>query len=128
MLPPASFCPHFACARSLSTNALWPRVDVGARWSNWYMDLGTTTPASAAGDGRSTAQILAAVRDDTDVIDRREIDRLQNIVAWARRNTVDSVEAGAATIQDSYIDTGIPIAGEGAPLVSEFALMELSAT
>ena len=80
------------------------------------MDLGTTTPSSAAGDGRSTAQILAAVREDTEVMDGREIDRLKNVVAWANRNTVASVDVGAATIRDSYIDTGIPIAGDGAPL------------
>lgn len=92
------------------------------------MDLGNTTPTGAAGDGRSTAQVLAAVREDTAVIDSREIDRLSNIVAWANRNVVASVEAGAATIRDSYIDTGLPIAGDGAPLVSEFALMELCAT
>ena len=92
------------------------------------MDLGTTTPSSAAGDGRSTAQILAAVREDTEVMDGLEIDRLKNVVAWANRNTVASVDVGAATIRDSYIDTGIPIAGDGAPLVSEFALMELCAT
>ncbi len=80
--------------------------------------LGTTTPSSAAGDGRSTAQILAAVREDTEVLDGREIDRLKNVVAWANRNTVVSVDVGAATIRDSYIDTGIPIAGDGAPLVT----------
>ena len=30
-------------------------------------------------------------------------------------------------IREGYLDTGVPIAGEGAPLVSEFALMELVA-
>ena len=34
---------------------------------------------------------------------------------------------GAATITEGYLDTGVPIAGPGAPLVSEFALMELVA-
>jgi len=49
-----------------------------------------------------------------------------SIVAWAGENTVDSPE-GAATIREGYLDTGVPIAGDGAPLVSEFALMELIA-
>ena len=48
------------------------------------------------------------------------------IVTWAGANTRDSPE-GAATIREGYLDTGVPIAGEGAPLVSEFALMELIA-
>ncbi|MCG8149209.1 hypothetical protein GUY44_01870, partial [Pimelobacter simplex] len=51
------------------------------------------------------------------------------IVEWAAGNVVaGSAEAvGAATIRDGFVDTGLPIAGEGAPLVSEFALMELVA-
>ncbi|HWJ65552.1 MAG TPA: HNH endonuclease signature motif containing protein, partial [Nocardioides sp.] len=48
------------------------------------------------------------------------------ITAWADQNTIDCTE-GAATLVDGVIDTGVPIAGEGAPLVSEFALMELIA-
>ncbi|WP_418062492.1 DUF222 domain-containing protein [Pimelobacter simplex] len=49
------------------------------------------------------------------------------IVEWAAGNTVADPGAGAATIRDGFLDTGLPIAGEGAPLVSEFALMELIA-
>ncbi|MFJ9314906.1 DUF222 domain-containing protein [Pimelobacter simplex] len=49
------------------------------------------------------------------------------IVEWAAGNTVADPAAGAATIRDGFLDTGLPIAGEGAPLVSEFALMELIA-
>ncbi|AIY17924.1 hypothetical protein GUY44_19525 [Pimelobacter simplex] len=49
------------------------------------------------------------------------------IVEWAAGNTVTDPAAGAATIRDGFVDTGLPIAGEGAPLVSEFALMELVA-
>ncbi|GAA3652714.1 hypothetical protein GCM10022237_10780 [Nocardioides ginsengisoli] len=48
------------------------------------------------------------------------------IAAWAEANVVAGVE-GAATIRDGFVDTGLPIAGDGAPLVSEFALMELVA-
>ncbi|WP_377322411.1 DUF222 domain-containing protein [Pimelobacter simplex] len=45
---------------------------------------------------------------------------------WAAGNVVAGSE-GSATIRDGFVDTGLPIAGEGAPLVSEFALMELIA-
>ncbi|KRA38357.1 HNH endonuclease signature motif containing protein [Nocardioides sp. Root614] len=47
-------------------------------------------------------------------------------MTWANQHTVTTPEQ-AATIIDGVIDTGVPIAGEGAPLVSEFALMELIA-
>jgi hypothetical protein len=57
---------------------------------------------------------------------RAEIDLFRTIVAWADANTVEDLE-GAATIRDSYVDTGLPLAGDGAPLVSEFALLELCA-
>ncbi|WP_141267249.1 HNH endonuclease signature motif containing protein [Pimelobacter simplex] len=48
---------------------------------------------------------------------------------WAAGNVVagSAGAVGAATIRDGFVDTGLPIAGEGAPLVSEFALMELVA-
>ncbi|GAA4090990.1 hypothetical protein GCM10023066_28000 [Nocardioides kongjuensis] len=48
------------------------------------------------------------------------------IVEWASDHIVTGPE-GAATITEGYLDTGVPIAGAGAPLVSEFALMELVA-
>ncbi|GAA4091693.1 hypothetical protein GCM10023066_29340 [Nocardioides kongjuensis] len=48
------------------------------------------------------------------------------IVEWASDHIVTGPE-GAATITEGYLDTGVPIAGDGAPLVSEFALMELVA-
>ncbi|KRA31480.1 hypothetical protein ASD81_18815 [Nocardioides sp. Root614] len=47
-------------------------------------------------------------------------------MTWANQHTVTTPEQ-AATIIDGVIDTGVPIAGDGAPLVSEFALMELVA-
>ena len=41
-------------------------------------------------------------------------------------HSVDSIE-DAATIADRYGDTGMPVAGEGAPLVAEFAITEFAA-
>ncbi|KRA38269.1 hypothetical protein ASD81_06385 [Nocardioides sp. Root614] len=49
-----------------------------------------------------------------------------DLVTWANQHTVTTPEQ-AATIIDGVIDTGVPIAGDGAPLVSEFHLMELIA-
>ncbi len=36
-------------------------------------------------------------------------------------------EANAATLTERGLDTGLPVAGPGAPLISDFAVMELSA-
>ena len=43
-----------------------------------------------------------------------------------RRTLVDD-EADAATLIERRLDTGLPLAGPGAPLISDFAVMELSA-
>jgi hypothetical protein len=50
------------------------------------------------------------------------------IVAWADATVVELREEAACLTVPGYLDTGIPIAGAGAPLVSEFGLMELIAT
>ena len=55
-----------------------------------------------------------------------EADLLQAAVYWAAMHSVDSIE-DAATIADRYGDTGMPVAGEGAPLVAEFAITEFAA-
>ncbi|MCX6398927.1 MAG: hypothetical protein NTX33_03210, partial [Propionibacteriales bacterium] len=81
------------------------------------MDLGTHP---------STRDLLARVRDR---VRRRQAELVEewiDIASWAHRNTVTTVE-GAATLVEGVIDTGVPIAGDGAPLVSEFNLMELIA-
>jgi len=82
------------------------------------MDLGTLPHA--------TADLLSRVRDGVRARDRLIVDEWAAIVEWASDHTV-STPAGAATLTDGYLDTGVPIAGRGAPLVSEFALMELVA-
>ncbi|QYJ02580.1 HNH endonuclease [Nocardioides panacisoli] len=74
----------------------------------------------------STAELLVALREQEQAKRDAEIASARHIVAWAGLNTVQE-SADAATISDGYVDTGVPIAGEGAPLVSEFALMELCA-
>ncbi len=53
-------------------------------------------------------------------------DLLQAAVAWAAMHSVDSID-DAATIVGRYGDTGMPVAGEGAPLVAEFAITEFAA-
>ncbi len=82
------------------------------------MDLG---PASS-----STAALLSSL---SDVVRGRQdllIEEWRGIVAWAGQNLVSCPE-GAATLGEGFLDTGVPVAGDGGPLVSEFALMELVA-
>lgn len=90
------------------------------------MDLGNQHSPIGRYDGRSSAELLTEIR--AGVRGRRAlvIDEWVGIVAWADQNVIATVE-GAATLVEGVIDTGVPIAGPGAPLVSEFALMELIA-
>jgi hypothetical protein len=82
------------------------------------MDLGTRP--------RSTAALLSGLRAEVEGRQASVVREWEAIVEWAGDHIVTGPE-GAATITDGYLDTGIPIAGPGAPLVSEFAVMELVA-
>lgn len=79
------------------------------------------TPATGT---LSTASLLSEIRDGVDLRDALIVREWQAVVSWADANVVVSPE-GAATLSEGYLDTGVPIAGPGAPLVSEFNLMEL---
>ncbi|WGY00533.1 HNH endonuclease [Nocardioides sp. QY071] len=82
------------------------------------MDLGTQP--------RTTAALLSGLRAEVEGRQASLVREWTAIVEWASDHIVTSPE-GAATITEGYLDTGVPIAGPGAPLVSEFALMELVA-
>ena len=82
------------------------------------MDLGTQP--------RTTAALLSRVGDRIRSRNALIIEEWEDITAWASDHIVTGPER-AATITEGYLDTGVPIAGDGAPLVSEFALMELVA-
>ncbi|HWJ66072.1 MAG TPA: HNH endonuclease signature motif containing protein [Nocardioides sp.] len=90
------------------------------------MNLGTSGLSAGHYDGRSVAELLTEASAE---VRGRQVSQIREwvlITAWADQNTTDCTE-GAATLVDGVIDTGVPIAGDGAPLVSEFALMELIA-
>ncbi len=70
--------------------------------------------------------VLAAARADRAIADAAEARLLQHAVQWAAMHSTDSID-DAATIADRYGDTGMPVAGEGAPLVAEFAITEFAA-
>src|SRR6185503_3753504 len=77
------------------------------------------------GDLDTAAAVLAAVREDRSLVDAGEARILQAAVAWAAMHSVDSLDE-AATVWDRG-ETGMPVAGPGAPLIGEFAVTEFAA-
>ena len=51
---------------------------------------------------------------------------LNNAVEWAHLHLVEDLDDAATVLVQHGQDTGIPIAGDGAPLVSEFAVCEFA--
>ncbi|HEX7717555.1 MAG TPA: HNH endonuclease, partial [Marmoricola sp.] len=82
------------------------------------MDSGTQT-LDAAG-------ILAAARRARAEANAAEARVLAAAVEWALAHEVTDLDDAATWLVGPGRDTGIPIAGEGAPLVSEFAVAELA--
>src|SRR5215210_5667618 len=71
--------------------------------------------------------VLAAARERRAVADRAEADLLELAVQWAVIHPAESVEEAETIRLRAFGDTGIPVAGPGAPLVAEFSVAELSA-
>ena len=72
------------------------------------------------------AAILAAARRARAEANAAEARVLAAAVDWARLHEVTSLEDAATVLVERGRDTGIPIAGPGAPLVSEFAVAEFA--
>lgn len=64
----------------------------------------------------ATEELLGAVR----------VRQVAAIAAWALANTVE-VDGDVCTSTERGLDTGLPVAGDGAPLISDFAVTELAA-
>ncbi|WP_183099188.1 HNH endonuclease [Nocardioides pelophilus] len=100
------------------------------------MDLGTaplfdlTAPAAVEAVGSvavtRSQELLASIQQRRTVITDQEIATVREIAEWAGEHVVAD-EADASTLTERGLDTGLPLAGPGAPLVSDFAVMELSA-
>ena len=73
----------------------------------------------------STAAVLDGLRSKAAEAHRAEVDKLRLTVVWAVLNEVDPDSDHAN--HGFFGDQPIPVAGEGAPLVAEFAAMELAA-
>src|SRR5678816_895935 len=80
---------------------------------------------SPAHDLDTAAAVLEFARAKTVDADRAEADKLQAAVTWAAMHSVDSLDE-AATVWD-HGETGMPVAGPGAPLIGEFSVTEFAA-
>src|SRR3954451_22552888 len=72
------------------------------------------------------AAVLAAARGLRREANAAEAGILAQAVAWARIHEVTEVGEAATWWAGRGQDTGIPIAGEGAPLIAEFAVLEFA--
>ncbi len=70
----------------------------------------------------STAAVLDGLRAKKAEIARAEVEKAELTIEWALFN-----EADPAACVGFFADKALPVAGPGAPLVSEFALMEYAA-
>jgi 5-methylcytosine-specific restriction endonuclease McrA len=89
------------------------------------MISGATTDRDVA-----AAAVLASARRARAEANTAEARLLSDVVEWAHLHTVEDLDDAATLWVGSKLmgqDTGIPIAGEGAPLVAEFAVLEFAA-
>ena len=77
-------------------------------------------------DGVASSTLLDVLASEEAARQASEVRSWQAIVAWAERNLHDDAEKPVEDVV-AALDTGAKLAGEGAPLVAEFALMELVA-
>src|SRR3954454_4327565 len=82
------------------------------------MTSGTTTLDATA--------ILASARRARATANAAEARVLADAVAWAQLHKVTDPDDASTVLVEHGHDTGIPIAGHGAPLVSEFAVAEFA--
>jgi hypothetical protein len=100
------------------------------------MDLGTaplfdlTAPAAEADATAAVPrsdELLAGIRENRAALIECQISEIRRIAEWAAEHVVSDKAADIATLTERGLDTGLPVAGPGAPLISDFAVMELSA-
>lgn len=82
-----------------------------------------TTPPTPG----SPAAVLAAARGRRAAADRLEAELLQDAVTWAVMHPAESIDEAETVHLRGFGDTGIPVAGPGAPLVAQFAVAEFAA-
>src|SRR4051794_5277619 len=79
-----------------------------------------------SGTTLDTAAVLAAARRARATANAAEAEVLLHAVEWAHLHQVADPDEASTVLVEHGHDTGIPIAGDGAPLVSEFAVAEFA--
>jgi hypothetical protein len=77
-------------------------------------------PSTATQATSSTAAVLTGLRETAAEITRAEVEKLHLTIEWAELNQVEPDDEYASYAVSSggiFGDRGIPVAGEGAPLV-----------
>jgi hypothetical protein len=86
----------------------------------------TASPEAPAGGLDTPAGVLTFARSRRADADRAVADVLLAAVTWAEQHPPESIDAAATWIAGGGAETGIPLAGEGAPLVAEFCVAEFA--
>jgi hypothetical protein len=76
-------------------------------------------------DLATAASVLAFARERLADADRAEADVVLAAVTWAEQHPPESIDLAATWISGGG-DTGLPLAGPGAPLVAEFCIAEFA--
>ena len=90
------------------------------------MALEIQSAAQALAAPGTPAEVLAAARRARAAAHAAEAEVLAAAVAWAHLHRVETLAEAATWPAGHGQDTGIALAGEGAPLVGEFAVAELA--
>ena len=86
----------------------------------------TITAATIATGPDSPVEVLRFARERRADADRAEADVLLAAVTWADQHPPESIDDAATWFAAGIGDTGLPLAGPGAPLVAEFCIPELA--
>jgi hypothetical protein len=73
------------------------------------------------------AELLTYARRQRAAADRADADLMRAAVQWAIQHPAESVEEAETLRFRGFGDSGVPVAGPGAPLVAEFSLAEFAA-
>ena len=85
----------------------------------------TATTNTNHGDLDSAREVLVFARESQAAANRAQADLMVAAVTWAEQHPSDSI-VEAATWITSGADTGLTLAGVGAPLVAEFCIAEFA--
>ncbi len=107
--------------------------DAAASLDDTGYDAATTTEGAVDHATNATEElddsvaVLAAFRDQVAVEDAAGVAQLELAVTYASYNSAESLAEAAVIPQAPGIDAAVPLAGEGAPWISEFAVVEFAA-